>query len=1418
MSACLAVLSGWNFVIRSTPTVLSSISCGKSAQRSPSSLPTLICAMLVVNLFVGSAGRAIGGEPLCYQKKATWHETMIVAREALVEQERSQTDHVRLQTFTSEVVNGGKPAIRISVPVAGVDELFLYVTGAPEVIYGAATWADVKLIDADGKETRVCHMKSFKVLDGRHDIDRNLKAGVSGPLHIAGRRFDHGIHVYAPSKIRIGLDRPYERLEAWVGIDDWVGDHGAVRFHVTDAAGAKRMDLWTRLAMDFHQAEPRRQMKWEREDWTLATDWKPGDYAELARRYAKACCRVPALAKTASARAKCVRNRASLDEIRKLYYRSREIDVALARARSLNFKGLRLAIDDLSRNGGKRYADGKTFAARLCALEKATRGSLKKTCCGKLSDLEHVVALVDQFEALQREALLANPLLDFDKLLLIRRVPHGDPRRPHGRGYGVGEYIGLPRQSSKCNPNIERPFEWDNEIAVLSPVSPDGKLTTLYRSDRRRLITDVDLHWDAERLLFSMPGSHDKWHVFEIGVDGKCLRQLTPTDQADVHYYDSCYLPNSDIAFVSTAPLQGVPCNAGVIVGMMYLMDGDGRNIRQVCFEQDHTYCPTVMNDGRILYLRWDYTDTPHVWNRILFSMNPDGTGQTEFYGSNSYWPNSIFYARPVPDHPTKVAGIVTGHHVGRAGELVIFDSAMGRHEVEGVVQRIPGYGQKIEPLIEDKLTEHSWPKFLHPYPLSDEHFIVSCKPTPDSLWGIYLVDIYDNMVLLKEQEGHVLVEPIPLRRTDKPPVIVDRTQPDRDDAVVYLEDVYVGPGLQGIPRGAVKSLRVFTYHFGYQKLAGIDHRVGADGPWEVKRVLGTVPVESDGSALFRIPAKTPISIQPLDAEGQALQLMRSWMTAMPGETLSCVGCHEHRNSSPPSMNTLAATRKPSEIQPWYGPTRGFSFKREVQPVLDRYCVGCHNGTRRHDGRAIPNLRGDQDVYYAYRHGNPELQVFEDVAKEGLMGKYRGIFEPSYIALRSRIRVGGLESDLHLLPPKEFHAGTTELVQMLRKGHRGVELDQESWDRLITWIDLNAPCHGTWSEFTPISGNQQERRCQLRELYGGVVEDAEEIPHFEPTPIKRAVPNNSRRPEDKPIRCRDWPFDRWEAKKRQNALGEVTRSLDLGNGVTMDLVRIPAGSFVMGDPDGQQDEMPLAAVTFEKHFWMGRCEVTNQQFAQFDPTHDSRFEHRASWIFSEEYLGWPLDQPNQPVVRVSWQRAMDFSEWLSEKTGLRVALPTEAQWEYACRAGVDLPLWYGDVDTDFSSYANMADQTMRNLAYEAWRPRPPDLAPRDDRFDDGKLVTADVGSYQPNPWGLCDMHGNVWEWTRTEYRSYPYREDDGRNDTAISGERVVRGGSWYDRPKRCRSGFRLSYPPYQRVYNVGFRIVCDEEAQDDPAK
>ena len=347
-------------------------------------------------------------------------------------------------------------------------------------------------------------------------------------------------------------------------------------------------------------------------------------------------------------------------------------------------------------------------------------------------------------------------------------------------------------------------------------------------------------------------------------------------------------------------------------------------------------------------------------------------------------------------------------------------------------------------------------------------------------MWGIYLADVFDNLVLIKEcADGEALLEPVPLRPVARPRIVPTTVQPERKDAAISILDIYAGPGLAGVPRGTVKQLRVFTYHFAYHNMGGQTNRVGLDGPWDIKRIMGTVPVEKDGSVYFRVPANTPVSVQPLDADGQAVQLMRSWMSAMPGETLSCVGCHDHQNSSPPVGRTIALSKPPAEITPWHGPVRGFSFVREVQPVLDQWCVGCHDGKADSKHGPIPDFRAAPPVHPAGGDANYNNSTQ---------------FTPAYLALRSYVRGHTIESDMHLLTPCEFSADTTELMQLLRAGHHGVRPDAEAWDRLITWIDLNTPAHGTWSEIVGANkvNSQRDRRREMLKQYAQRDEDPED--------------------------------------------------------------------------------------------------------------------------------------------------------------------------------------------------------------------------------------------------------------------------------------------------------------------------------------
>ena len=1044
-----------------------------------------------------------------------------------------------------------------------------------------------------------------------------------------------------------------------------------------------------------------------------------------------------------------------------------------------NVEALGRAIKDLTATFKDRYPKGAEYLERLEKLAAAPAGA------------ERTAALA----ALQAEALLANPLMDFDKLLMVRRSARN---------------IGLPA-NWQSNSSIGK-TGYDNDIAVLSPVRPGGKLTTLYKPQKGEYVGEVDLHFNADKMLFSMPSEAGRgaWQIFEIQADGTGLRQVSPTrkEESYTNNYDACYLPDGRIMFTSTAPCVAVPCVRGSSpVATLFRMNADGSGMRQLCFDQEHSWYPAVMANGRLLYARWEYADLPHANSRMLFTMNPDGTNQRSFYGSNSFWPNSIFYSRPIPGHPSKVVGIVSGHHgVRRIGELIVFDTALGTQETDGVVQRIPGYGQKVQPLIQDKLASGSWPKFLHPYPLSEKYYLVSMQPRGGHR-GLYLVDVFDNMLLIAEQPGYAMLEPVPFRKTPTPPVVPDKVDLTRTDAVVFISDVYYGPGLKGIPRGEVKNLRLYTYTFGYPGVGGLYGSIGMDGPWDMRRTLGTVPVEKDGSAVFRVPANTPIAVQPLDSEGKAMQIMRSWFTAMPGEVLSCTGCHENPNDAPPPGVSIASRKAPSQIVPWRGPARNYEFQREVQPVLNKFCVGCHNGAKRTDGRVLPDLRGTIA-------GKGWTTKMAGNTGGGTGGK----FSVSYMTLHRYVRRPGIESPMPLMTPMEFHADTTELVQMLAKGHNKVKLDAEAWDRLVTWIDFNAPYHGRWST---IVGNaaigKEAQRAKMRKLYASVNENHESLPVLAPGKITPIVPKDwDKRAVQAKIDLPNWPLKDPKAA----VAGRKTKSVDLGDGVKMELVYVPAGQFAMGSAQGYSDEAPRARVAIAKGFWMGKFEVTNEQFRKFAPKHDSRFEDRHGYQFG--IPGYNVNAAKMPAVRLSWAEATAFGTWLSTRTGKTVVLPTEAQWEWACRAGTDTPFSYGDLDADFSKLANMGDVTLssfsgnpyvidwRKARYNNASNRFDNWIPQDARFNDGGFLSEDVGKYQPNAWGLHDMHGNVAEWTRSAYRPYPYKADDGRNAPAAAARRVVRGGSWYDRPKRCRSAFRLSYRPYQKVYNVGFRVVMEE--------
>ena len=969
--------------------------------------------------------------------------------------------------------------------------------------------------------------------------------------------------------------------------------------------------------------------------------------------------------------------------------------------KAVNGEAVALALRDMA----KLWPAECSVPAWLATLE-ADKGTLLARLSNGAD--ETAVADAERFVGRVRSALLSLPMLRDAELLLVKRRSN----------------------------NLALPANWDNvcsvgrgglvnSIVVMSDLQGRPSVREVLAQRRPNdYFGELALHWDAKRLMFTSNNEKGQCRVYEVNLDhpGEVVEMPQIPDD-DVDNYAGCWLADDATLFISTATMIGVPCVRGTSpIGHIYRQDGDG--IRRLTFDQEHNWYPTMLADGRVMYLRWEYSDIPHFVARILFTMNPDGSAQREHYGSNSYWPNSIFYAKPIPGDPRRFSGIVTGHHgVNRMGELVVFDPSQGRFETEGVVQRIPGRGQKVEAVLKDNLVDDSWPKFLHPEPLGGSYFLTAARLTPSTPWGLYLVDLFDNLTLIAEDPQFAYFEPILIRPRPRPPVLPSQIVKGKP-GYIKIVDIYAGPGLAGIPKGTVKSLRIGSYAYSYRGMGGQWDRVGLDGPWDVRRIIGTVPVESDGSAYFEVPPNTPLMIQPLDADGRALQLMRSWVMSMPGEMQTCVGCHESLNSSTPAHRIEAVTRQPVKITPWYGPARGFSFNREVQPVLDQHCVSCHDGTK---------------------EGRPNFTLRPDVGKQG-GGSYEvAHFPPAYIALRQYVRGHTIESDMHLLMPCEFHANTTDLVRMLEAGHNGVKLDPESWDRINTWIDFNTPAHGTWTELSGEARTRHfaQRRRELLNRYAGIDEDPE-----------------------------DYEFRAEQGARRKE---QGVRSKEEG-------ARGPA----------QIRPASLRPATSSSLLTPSPKQVTNREYAAFDPAHDSRIENGDFLHFSHLERGFPMNAPEMPVVRVSQEQALAYCAWLTEKTGKRHRLPTADERQQFARQAFDGL-------AGFAGYANLADRHFNAVGnYPPWA-LPVDAIlpwrPADMTLDDGYRVTAPVGSFKADALGLYDVFGNVWEWT---------------SSTDAAGRAIAMGGSFATHPAKLTPQSCVAYPAWQRVFDVGFRMVTEK--------
>ncbi len=503
----------------------------------------------------------------------------------------------------------------------------------------------------------------------------------------------------------------------------------------------------------------------------------------------------------------------------------------------------------------------------------------------------------------------------------------------------------------------ERHFRPGAALCLLSANEGAGTVRTLVDAPKG-VIRDPDVSADGKRILFSWKKSdrQDDYHLYEMNATTEKIRQLTfGLGFAD---YEGAYLPNGDIVFNSSRCVQIVDC-WWTEVSNLYVCDKDGKYLRRLTFDQVHTNYPTVTDDGRVIYTRWDYNDRGQLYPQPLFQMNPDGTAQTELYGNNSWFPTTVMHARGIPG-TQKIISVLSGHHSRQRGKLAVIDPTVGNQEAAGV--------QLIAPVRETKAVRvdaygQGGEQWQYPYPMSETEFVVTYRPGEKgghgARFGIYFMDIDGRRELLVRDGRNSCNQPVPLAPRKRPhnrPSAVDYR---KKTGTYFVKDVYFGPGLKGISRGTVKRLRVVALEFRAAGVGSNGNRGPAggalvstpvaigNGTWDVKTVLGSTPVHEDGSAMFIVPARTPVYFQLLDEKNYVVQSMRSWSTLQPGETFACAGCHEDKNqAAPPSTGdttTLAQRKGPQPLEPFYGPARGFSFPKEIQPILDKKCISCHD-------------------------------------------------------------------------------------------------------------------------------------------------------------------------------------------------------------------------------------------------------------------------------------------------------------------------------------------------------------------------------------------------------------------------------------------------------------------------------------------
>ena len=969
---------------------------------------------------------ASGAEPAktapVYVKKNTWHESMLASLEATFGPAAKEDRAAGPGEFRPEIVRLTDDAqpVRIESRIDGLELLYFATLGRlPE--NGSAHFLNPRVFDKRGNSIEL--KLDGPMVQGKVDA----RVARAAELKIGGTTY-RGFAI-SPGEVAFKLDGKYERLEAFVyykRANRGLPPHAAVdcRPIVARATECRRVQeaLWDLVAGDFRDQESQIEMEAERRDG-------------IWNEYAPTC--------TGATDA---------------YY------VGLAQER------LELARKTLE--FVERTLPRPEMAAELTALEKRVEEDGKQGASSAGRDL------FARAVELRRRIIFSHPALDFERLLFTKRPP------PLLSAPG-DNYFG---RHNDTGPGLVILDDWKTgsprETVLLEGKLPPG------------CAMHPDISFDGKRVVFAYAdhaAPREMWQFFlwEIRIDGTGLRQITGTDDDPLsgaggkmtvlcEDYDPCYLPDGGLAFISTRNQGGVRCHNGgryCPTYVLYRCDSDGSNIRQISFNEASEWDPTMMPDGRILWMRWDYINRPVIPTFGLWTARLDGTTAGHYFGSYTPNPCRICQARPIPGSH-KLVATAAGHHTIHAGSLILIDRDVAEDGLEAITRLTPeATFPESEP--------DSPVSFGSPYPLSEDLFLASYCPDPypcsmaqyprPDAYGIYLVDTLGGRELIHRDPevscfGAMPVEPRPVPPVL--PVLPSMVAGVETEAkgVFYLQDVY--ESTQEIARGTIKRLRV------NELIPQPTQRVpySSQVRFEVlKRNLGTVPVDPSGSVAFEAPAGVPLQFQALDENGMAVMSMRTSTYLQPGEKASCVGCHEPRESSPVVQRSPAQGQIVLRLEPADGPRYegGLSFAKTVQPVLDRYCIDCHG---------LKETAGEIDLLGTI-----------DTTEENIANTFQRLLPSTAYASLTRdgvlVKIAQYGRETWYSQPKDYFAHGGTLAGILLEGHEDVELDPESRRRIFDWLDLNAQFHGTYSfnkdEWRrPDPEGEKALRAHVRQRFG----------------------------------------------------------------------------------------------------------------------------------------------------------------------------------------------------------------------------------------------------------------------------------------------------------------------------------------------